>query len=281
MAAEDVPAKAAHGTVKIAGQKMSKKTLGIAALIGVGVIGYAYMRRNKAAAGAATDPNAAGSIDPVTGYPYGSPQDTAALAASQGPGSLSGGIDPQTGLPFGTIQDEQALQDAGFGVGAGGGGTTGTANPPAPSVTIAEWEQECISNLEAGGVAGATITSAESGLPRYLAHLSLSPAQATAVQLAVGLTGPPPGGGTYSIIPAAPAPAPPPGKTPPPVVTPPHIISKHTISADGTDDLNQIAVENHVTEAQLVAVNPALKAKYWGTGVHVPKGTHVVIPAHP
>jgi hypothetical protein len=204
------PGGGGKGTVKLFGKPVSKKTLYIGLAVVAGVLGYAYYsKRKSAAAGGTGTAAAAGNIDPQTGYPYGSTQDAAALQQTGQPGYNTSGygagaIDPNTGIPY-------ANEVAGLG-GGGGGGTTTTT--PAQSVTIAQWEQECISNLEAGGVDQATIANASAGLPRYLAHLSLTPAQATGVQLAVGLTGPPPGGGSYSIIPA-PAPPPPVSKPPP------------------------------------------------------------------
>ena len=205
MAAEETAAK---GSVKLFGQHMSKKTLGVAALVGVGVIGYAYYRKSKGASSASTATTA--TTDPATGYPYGSAEDTAALAAQDsgtntnlsGVGSY-GAIDPNTGIPY--------AQE----VATGGGGATGTGTTTTTaSITNAQWEQEAISDLEAGGVAQSVINDAESGLPRYLAKLKLSSGQATAVQMAVGLAGPPPEGGPFSIIPAAPAPIPFPPKKP-------------------------------------------------------------------
>jgi hypothetical protein len=193
---------------------VSKKTLMIGGVVGGGVLAYAYYRHSKSAsATAGTDASGtagtdSSGIDPATGYPYGSTEDEQALAAQQDSGLNTnqlgtGSTDPITGYPYGSPEDEQALQEMGYETGGGGGGSTGTTGT---STTNAQWEQECITNLEAGGVAQSTISAAESGLPRYLAKLSLSAAQATAVQIAVGLTGQPPVGGPYAIIrtPAAP-----------------------------------------------------------------------------
>lgn len=189
--------------------KVSKKTLAIGGVVGGGVLAYAWYRHSRSGAAAAASGTGSGTtagttgqdIDPVTGYPYGSAEDTAALAAQQDSGldtnlSGTGDIDPETGYPYGSLQDEQAL-----GLGGGGGGTTAS-----PVTTNAEWEQQAIADLEAGGVSQATVSAAESGLPRYLAKLKLSGDQASAVQMAVGLAGPPPVGGPYAIIPEPPAP---------------------------------------------------------------------------
>jgi hypothetical protein len=194
---------------------VNKKALGISAAAAVGVLIILYLRRGKSALSASSSAGSNGAnsttaadnaddIDPATGYPYGSPQDEAALAAQTtedtgGTGTTD--IDPLTGYPYGSDQDQQALAQLGYGSGstAGSGGSTGGTGTGV--TTNAEWEQEAIGNLESGGVDATTISNAESGLPRYLAKLSLSSAQATAVQLAVGLTGEPPVGGPFSIIP--------------------------------------------------------------------------------
>jgi LysM repeat protein len=257
MAAEETAAK---GSVKLFGQHMSKKTLGVAALVGVGVIGYAYYRKSKGASSASTATTA--TTDPATGYPYGSAEDTAALAAQDsgtntnlsGVGSY-GAIDPNTGIPY--------AQE----VATGGGGATGTGTTTTTaSVTNSQWEQEAISDLEAGGVAQSVVNDAESGLPRYLAKLKLSSGQATAVQMAVGLAGPPPEGGPFSIIPSAPAPIPFPPKKP---------VSK-TVTANGKQTLDEIARANKISEADLLSLNAGNESiikRYWGTGKPVPKGS--------
>jgi len=188
----DAPAPAAHaktGTVKLPLLgNVNKKTLAIGAVVAGGVLAYFYIRRAHAASGTGTatsagttaaDPN----LDPATGFDYGTPQDIQALDASAGSANLGFG----SGIGLGN------------GVPAGGQFFDPNAPAPATVTTNAEWEQEAIANLEAGGVSQATVRNAESGLPRYLAHLALSAEQATAVRLAVGLTGPPPSGGPFAI----------------------------------------------------------------------------------
>lgn len=185
------------GTVKLPGfGPVSKKTLIIAGVVGGGVLAYLYIRRAQkaslgsgtaAASGTGTDPN----LDPATGFDYGTPEDLAALQGG------SQGFDP-------------FALDSGLGLGGAVGAAPAPppVTGPAPVTTNAEWEQEALGDLEAGGVSQATISAAESGLPRYLAHLTLSDSQASAVQMAVGLAGPPPSGGPFSIR-RAPGPPPP------------------------------------------------------------------------
>jgi hypothetical protein len=229
MAEPDV--KAPSGTVKIFGQSVSKKTLMIGGLIGAGVLGYAWYRKSKnggSSTSAAADTSATAGIDAATGYPYGSAEDTAALSAQQDSGldtNAGSDIDPETGYPYDSAQD---LAQLGYTSGGGSGSGSGST-----VTTIAQWEQECISNMQAGGVDAATLSAAEEGLPRYLAHLpQLSSADATAVQLAVGLTGPPPGGGTYNIIQPVSSPSPVSGTpaTNKPAGTPPDV----KVSVSGT-----------------------------------------------
>ena len=91
---------------------------------------FAYVEHSRSSASSSASNTAASagtastSIDPATGFPYGSPQDLAALSATS-----SSSIDPQTGFPYGSPEDEQALEsldgaDDGFGVGGFGGGTS-------------------------------------------------------------------------------------------------------------------------------------------------------------
>lgn len=107
-----------EGTVKTPFGHMQKKTALLAGGGLVVVVGIGYYRSKKAAAAnaaattssaATTDANSGQSgIDPATGYPYGSAEDAAALAAQQGVsynpysplGGGSTGQYPQTGPPF-------------------------------------------------------------------------------------------------------------------------------------------------------------------------------------
>jgi len=241
---------------------VDKKTLYVASFVGAGVLGYMWIRHRKSSGAATaasggtsaatgTDPN----LDPQTGYDYGTPQDQAALAQDSG---------YNTNSPYG------------YGAGAGGteggyyydpatgqydltspyGGTGGTA----AITTNEEWEQACIADIQNAGYSTAQVTDAVNGLGRYLAHLSMTSAQGTMVQICVGLQGAPPTGGPYSIkiTPTPPKPKP---KEP-----------TKTVTADGRQDLQQIANGNGITEKQLIAWNPEL-AKY--EGKLVPKGTKV------
>jgi LysM repeat protein len=259
---------------------VNKKALVVGGAIGAVVLAVAYSRHRSAAAAAAAaapaDQSAAddtgADIDPTTGFPYGSVQDQEALAAVSGGvagqlgdvgdlGGLAGtgtssDIDPVTGFPYGSPQDLAAL---GLGTttvppDTGTGTTTGTG-----AQTVAEWEQAAIADMSAAGVSAAVLSAATSGIPRYLAGLPLTDAQASAVQQAVALAGEPPGG-PYTIkrTPAPPKP------------------TTHTITANGKDDLYKIATDNHITEGQLVSMNLSL-AHYVGSKKPIPAGTKVKV----
>jgi hypothetical protein len=203
----DAPAvHAPAGTVKLPLLgAVSRKTLMIGALVAGGVLAYVYFpkaRTSAAAAGGGTTGSAGATVtDPAgnvcaalgpSGYCPGTPEDLAYSEQSgygTTPAGLDSGIDGQgDGLYYDPADGQYDLSSP----------YTGTSTTTAIT-TNAEWEQECIANLQAGGVSQATISAAESGLPRYLAKLTLSSAQGSAVQQAVGLTGTPPQGGPYSI----------------------------------------------------------------------------------
>jgi hypothetical protein len=202
-------AQHAAGTVKLPLLgAVSKKTLAIGAVVAGGVLAYVYFRKARNGAAAAT----AGS----TGT---------APTVTDPAGNVCSALGPSGYCP-GTVQDLAWSEQSGVGadplgldsgLGLGGGGqffdpNAGQLAPaaPAPVTTNAEWEQEAIADLQDGGVSQATVSAAESGLPRYLAHLTLSDVQASAVQMAVGLAGAPPSGGPFSIRRAPPAHKPPP-----------------------------------------------------------------------
>jgi hypothetical protein len=256
---------------------VNKKALVIGGAVGAVVLAVAYSRHRSAAAAAAAAPSTStaaddsgADIDPATGFPYGSVEDQEALAAvsggvtgqlgdvgSVGTSGASSDIDPVTGFPYGSAQDLAALGLTSTTVPPDTGtGDTGTGTG---AETVAEWEQAAIADMSAAGVSSAVLQAATSGIPRYLAGLPLTDAQASAVQQAVALAGEPPGG-PYTI---KRSPAPPKPTT-------------HTITANGKEDLYQIATDNHITEGQLVAMNLSL-AHYVGTKKPIPAGTKVKV----
>ena len=173
----------------------SKKLYLIGGAIGVGVVGIIYLR-SRNGGGSSSAAADSGNIDPSTGFPYGSAQDEAALAAS-GTGSE---IDPATGYPYGSPQDNAALAaEGGTGGGFGFGGVPFTPAPTggtgAPQ-TNAEWSEAVEQSLTAIGYNAQAVAVA---VGKYLGKLPLTPEQATIIQVALAEDGNPPQG-TYSII---------------------------------------------------------------------------------
>lgn len=164
---------------------------------GVGVAWFAW-KQHKAGSGSAS----AQSIDPVTGLPY----------------SQDNQIDPLTGQTYlgeaQTYGSVQAAENAvagqssiDFSNAAGGGGfgpvgSSGQALVPANTVqgttyaSNAAWAQAAEAGLTD---IGYTSTDVAAALGRYLAGLSLTPAQATIVQAAIAEFGPPPVG-SFQVI---------------------------------------------------------------------------------
>lgn len=85
-----------EGTAKTPVGDVSKKTLAVVGVGAAGIIGIVWYRSKKTAGNTSTPTE---SIDPATGFPYGSPEDSAALAEQAGyvtpssgsVGSTSGG----------------------------------------------------------------------------------------------------------------------------------------------------------------------------------------------
>lgn len=168
----------------------NKKQLVIAGA-GVLLVGiYLYRKRQAAAAAASTSSTNAGSgsapsagTDPATGYPYGSPEDTAALQAS----SLAayGGYSGAVG-------------------GGGGGGALST--PPASGsgsggfATNAQWAQAAEDYL--ANSTGGDPNAISAALGKYLTGGYLNDSQVSIVQSAIAFEGYPPVAGTFGYPPS-------------------------------------------------------------------------------
>lgn len=181
-------------------------TIGVIAAGGVAVVVYIEKRRaaqsamasaaatTAATASTSTDPAGnVGTIDPATGYVYGSPQDEAALSQAADAGYSdyggldtaggTGDIDPETGYEVGSIADEQALGEV--------TATTGTSAQSTPSTGIStnsQWVTQAVATLPGDS---STITTA---LTSVLGGLTVTTAQQQLFMEAVGLLGAPPGG---------------------------------------------------------------------------------------
>jgi hypothetical protein len=173
-------------TVTIAGHKVSKwLAYGGAAAAGLLLIVWYRNKQASAASAAAsstdassTDTGTAQGIDPATGYPYGSPEDQAALQA------MGSGY----GAGYG-----------GDGYGDYGGGTSGPLPGPGGGgfTTNAEWAQAAEQYL---GSTGSDAIGAALG--KYLAGVPISQDQATIVEQAIAVEGNPPVSGPNGMPPS-------------------------------------------------------------------------------
>jgi len=172
-------------------QKVGPLPLGVWLIAGVGV--WWYMQRKQAAAASAsavpnqqTDPAGnIGTIDPATGYVYGTPEDTAALAANNA----------------GTT-------------GTGSAGTSATSGGQTYADNNA-WGIAAINYLVGLGIDAATANQA---VQNYLSSQPLTTAQQGDVNLAIQALGPPPSlpGPVATNPPPVVQPPGPGGGTPPP-----------------------------------------------------------------
>lgn len=177
------------GTIKLPVFGKVKKAYagaGAAVLLVLAILWYRNRHASSAAApaqaGQQTDPAGnVGTIDPATGYVYGSPQDQAALAASAGTSAdLSGGgggggsdiigYDSNGNPVYGTSTSDQV-----------------SSGPPFSS--NAAWSQYAISALEGNGYDAASVTS---DLGAYLAGSQVTAAQKDVIDAAIAVAGYPP-----------------------------------------------------------------------------------------
>jgi hypothetical protein len=179
-------------TIKIFGSNVPKPVaLGGGAAILIG--GVFYYRKNKQNAAAQASVDAAGTneIDPATGYPYGSPEDAAALNAQNnyispsGAGGYSGGVN--TAQPYGS--------------GAG------------PFTTNADWAQ-FVEQYEVNNM-GADAPTVGNAIGKYITGQALTTdAMISIVQSAIAIGGYPPVPGPnghppgYVTVPIPPTPTP-------------------------------------------------------------------------
>jgi LysM repeat protein len=145
-----------------------------------------------------------------------------------------------------------------FGGAQSGSGGAVVEAPDVPGPRFgsnAEWAVAAEGDLGGNANVAAAINKVLGGVP-------VTSAEKNIFGEALGLEGPPPN------------PYPPvhlvdtPGQPKPPV--------KQYVTAQGFTDLYKFAVQHHLTETQLVHLNPNL-AHLVGTGKHIPKGTKVRI----
>lgn len=231
---------ALDGNVKTPFGEVSKKT---AAMVGGGaalLLLIVWYRTKKAKAVAAAGANT--GINPATGYPYGSPEDAAALA-------------------------NQASFVTPTGGGGGGGATTGGF------VSNAQWTQDAINKMvSAGAVADPQLLSIALG--RYITGQPAGDAvNLSLIQQAIAFEGYPPVAGTNGYPPSIntsnPVPTPEPTPTPTPTPTPAPVQIPATLVAPAYQDLDtwcQTAVIDvyHIpyTFTRMQELNPGLPIKW-------------------
>src|ERR1700757_1216649 len=213
-------------TIKVFGSNIPKPV----AIGGAGVVlvgGIYYYRKQKAnqAQQASIDQAGGTTIDPATGYPYGSAEDAAALSAQnnyQLPGSSGYGFTGYGG---------------GSGSGAFGTGQPGTFN------NNAEWaqyvEQYEINNM------GADAPTVGNAIGKYITGQPLDDNMVGIVQSAIAIAGYPPVSGpngnppSYTTSNTGTTTPPPPTNVPPPIGNPPDKLFHTT----GGKSLAQIAAQ--------------------------------------
>ena len=227
-------------TVKIFGSNLPKPVVyGGAGLIVVGSI-Y-YYRKNKTASAQAAAVTQAGtnSIDPATGYPYGSPEDAAALQTQ------NNYVSP-TGYGY-----------SGY-AGGSGSGSFGTGQP-GNFLSNAEWAQY-VENYEVNNL-GADAPTVGNAIGKYLTGQPLDVnSMVPIVQSAIAIGGYPPVNGPNGNPPSYTTTG---GATPPPNPPPP--------SGGGTVTLNTPNGYNGWMTVQFPS-NQALQNFVSSSGMHVANG---------
>ena len=168
-------------TVKLpAFGEQKKSTVYIVGGLVVVVVAVGYYRSKKAAASAV--PSGQGidstSIDPATGFAYGSAEDAAALNSQA-----------------------SYIQPAQYGYGGGTDTSTGVITQPTAGgfVSNAQWTQAAEAYAE---TLGSDVTTVASALGHYLAGVPLSPGEVDLVQQAIASQGYPPQAGTNGYPPS-------------------------------------------------------------------------------
>lgn len=192
MAEEDAPAAAVKHGGSFFTQKAGPLPVWGWAVIAAGI--WWYFNKQKAGAagatGAQTDPAGnVGTIDPATGYVYGTPQDTAGLSANQQGSSGATTTDATSGS---TVAGKYA--------------------------TNAAWAQAAINYLVGVGI---DPSSANEAIQQFLASQQLTAQQQGDVNTAISALGAPPDLPGPIGTPPVPIVTPPDGHTSGPVTTPP------------------------------------------------------------
>jgi hypothetical protein len=166
-------------TINILGKPVKKNVVFV---VGGGIIliggVYYYKQRQSANAAQAVGAAVGSTIDPVTGFEYGSPEDQAALAAMQG-GNVGAQMNSSSwvgGQIIGYDQYGNPVYGSGGGSGTAGGFTSN-----------AQWSQAYVAQV--GSTGNDAVSKA---LGAYLNGSPLTTDQISIVQSAIALFGKPP-----------------------------------------------------------------------------------------
>jgi len=169
---------ALDGTIRTPMGPVKKKT----ALIGAGAIlligGIVWYRQKQTA----NDPDAMvteAEINPATGFPYGSPEDAAALAAQAGYNSptLTGGS------------------------GSGNPGGSGSSNTDVVVSNNAEWTQAVLEYVQNNGIV-EDVSALATALGKYLSGAYVTDTDVALIQQAIAIKGQPPTAGASGYPPS-------------------------------------------------------------------------------
>jgi len=157
------------GSVKTPFGEMPKKTVVLLGVGSAGIIGVVYYRQKKAQQSSTVSTGTA-EIDPATGYPYGSPEDAAALA-----------------------QQGSYITPTGAGSGATGGGSSSIPPSNISFASNGQWSQAVVEYMTSHGLVqdGSKLSSA---LGKYIAgqYIQQGSDEDTLVSQAIALMGFPP-----------------------------------------------------------------------------------------
>lgn len=169
---------------------VSKGELGILALAGVAVGGYAWYQHNKKQKQTITQNTPSGTG--MTAYGYG--------AASNQYGYGAYTYSPYAGYGYGYSALENALTgEEAYAYGYQEGTSVSQSGNPGTATTNSQWSQNAVQALTAQGWNGQTVQAA---LGVYLTGGQLTSSQQQVVQAAEGAEGPPPQEGANGYPPA-------------------------------------------------------------------------------
>jgi hypothetical protein len=238
-----------------------KPVLIIGGISAVGVVGYIILRRSKqAVTGAAGYGAAAGYGYGATAYGYGVANDYYGYGAYGYGGGGAGIVPAPTGSEYGYGAYGYGYYNPYTGQYLGGGTGSGVVTPvPTPTAPT--------TNLQWVNQASSAIGGHRAALLRYIGGISLAQGQEKWIQEAIGTSGNPPVAGKSGYPPKWRG-----GST----GSGSQGGNSHTITANGTDKLWQIAIKGHITEKKLVGLNPNLRSLE-GSHKPVPRGTRVKV----